>query len=45
LQNIGDLLTTRVRRARPPTLQNPITSGFSQRFSTSGGAEINHGED
>jgi len=45
LENIGDSLTTRVRRARPSNTSKPNYFRFSQRFPTSGGAEINNGED
>jgi hypothetical protein len=45
LQNIGDSLTTRVRKTRPSNTSKPNYFRFSQRFPTSGGAEINDGED
>ena len=45
IANIGDSLTTRVRRARPSNTSKPNYFRFSQRFPTSGGAEINDGED
>ena len=40
-----DSLTTRVRKTRPSNTSKPNYFRFSQRFPTSGGAEINDGED